>query len=60
MLRAVTTVRTLPFVRRMFISLDKRWFWTFITYALGSVHNYYDGKVLEDVNIDLLEEATDM
>lgn len=52
-----TSVCTPPSVRNTFISVDERWFRTYMTEALGSVEGCYVGQVLDNGEIKLLKST---
>lgn len=58
MSRTATRVWTLPSVGKTFISVDERWFRTYVTDAVGSVTDCYIAEVLNDGQIDILGAPT--
>lgn len=58
MLRTVTNVWTVSFMRRTSILVNERLFPTYMTDTLVSVNSYYDRQVLDDDRNEL-QKSTD-
>lgn len=52
--KSATSVWTLSYVKRTFVSVDERWSWTYVIYAIRSVNNCRGGQGLNDGLNDLL------
>lgn len=57
--RSSINALSLPFVKRTFLSVEERFFRTFVTEPLGSVNDCYEGQVIGDGHSDLLGAPTD-
>lgn len=57
--RSATSKCTLSVVKRTIISVEERWFWTYVTDAHGSENDCCIGKILGDNHIDLLDEPAE-
>lgn len=49
-----TNVLLLPSESKKYISVDERWFWTYVPNTLGLMNDRYVSEVLDDANIELL------
>lgn len=54
-----TSMWTLPFVERTFISVEEMWFWTNVTDAHRSVKDCYVGRVIYNGHINRFEESSE-
>lgn len=58
MSRSASDAWTLPSAKKAFIRVEERWFWTYVTSALGSLSNCYGRQGLEGGRINLLGVLT--
>lgn len=52
-------VWTLTSVRKAFISVEERWFQTYVSDEIGAVNDCYAGPVLDHGHVELLGELTE-
>lgn len=57
--RVATKVWTAPLLKKTFITVDERWFGTYVTDKLGAVSDCYIAQVLDDGEVHERGQATE-